>query len=259
MSPPRPAATVVLARRAPGGGEVFLLRRSRAVGFLPNAWVFPGGRVDEADAACPGRGGARAAAAFGGTVDDVRPWLVGAVREVFEESGLWLGDGDPGEEARQRLLAGAGLAEIGHTADLDRLRAWAWWVTPAIEPKRYDTRFFLAEAPGGLGTPDAGETVEARWVRPGEAVVEADAGRLPMAPPTWWTLRELAEAGDVDDWLTVPRVIAPIEPIGRATDDGFTLVLPGHPEHPSPAIPGLPTQVRFAQGRWWAGAHGIPA
>lgn len=259
---PRPATTVVLARPAPGGAEVFLLRRSRAVGFMPNAWVFPGGRVDAADADFVDQGGEAAASRLGMSAAALRPWLVAAVREVFEESGLWLGHGSPSPDDRARLLGGASFADVaraaGLVADLEGLVPWSWWVTPAVEPRRYDTRFFLARAPAGEASPDAGETVEARWTRPVEAVRAAEAGELPMAPPTWWTLRELMDTGDLDDWLAAERSIHPIEPIGHATDAGVELWLPGHPEHPTPAIPGLPPRVVFSQGRWWAGDRASP-
>ena len=262
MTAIRPAATVVLARPAPGGAEVFLLRRSRAVGFMPNAWVFPGGRVDAADADFATAGGEAVASRLGVPPEMARAWLVAAVREVFEESGLWLGSGRPTAGDRARVLGGAPLAEVardaGLVADLDRLAPWSWWITPAVEPRRYDTRFFLARAPEGEASPDEGETVEARWVRPADAVIAAEAGDLPMAPPTWWTLRELADAGDLEDWFVAERAILPIEPIGHVTETGFELWLPGHPEHPTPGIPGLPPRVVFAQGRWWAGDRASP-
>lgn len=266
MSAPeaRLATTVLILRPDPEGMEVFLVQRHRHSGFLPHAWVFPGGRVDPADhlAGHPAvRGGARAVDLLGLGPDLGVAVLVAGVRETFEEAGIWLGDGDLPEEARAPLARGeitlpALLERHGATLDLDLLVPWSWWITPTSEPKRYDTRFLVALA-SAEGSHDEHETVDSGWFRPTDVLEGADAGRFPMAPPTWWTLRELAtlssppavaEAG----WR---RPQAPIQPILHFGAGGFELRLPGHPEHPDPAVPGIPTAVTFRQGKWWASAE----
>lgn len=256
----RPATTVVLLRPESEGYSVFMVQRNRAVGFMPSAWVFPGGRVESSDELLghPAVFGGQAATRTMGVSAEVGiAYLVAAVRETYEEAGVWLGDGGLAPDARQRLNAGGvALAEIlgEATLSLDRLLPWAWWVTPSIEPKRFDTRFFVAIAEGHGAIHDDGETVASRWIRADEAVALAESGELPMAPPTWWTLCELAALPKLADVIAAAaeRPHRPIEPIGLATPEGFELRLPGHPEHPEPAYPGLPSVVRFSQGRWWA-------
>jgi len=157
---------------------------------------------------------------------------------------------------RERLLAGEPFASVlaFTEADLDRLWPWSWWVTPEIEPKRFDTRFLVALAPEGEAIHDTGETVASQWITPAHAVTLVERGELPMAPPTWWTLRELAQWDCIDAVLTeaMCRPQRPIQPVVKSDEQGWSLILPGHPEHPEAAYPGLPSQVRVAQGRWWA-------
>lgn len=256
----RPASTVLLVRPDQQRFSVFLLRRNRRLAFMPTAWVFPGGRVDAADAlnAHPKVvGGQRALTRMGLEADRGLPYLVAGVRETFEESGRWLGPGDPGSKHRDRLNGGeTTLGEVldasGAVADLDRLHPWSWWITPEAEPRRYDTRFFVARVDGDGGTHDRGETVDSAWLPIDEAVARAEAGELPMAPPTWWTLKELQRHDSVDDVLAADRPTRPICPILRGDPSSLSLVLPGHADHAESAIPGLPVEVRFAQGRWWA-------
>jgi hypothetical protein len=91
------------------------------------------------------------------------------------------------------------------------------------------------------------------WISPAEAARQAEAGERPIAPPTWWTLRELAAYSSIDAVMAAAwrRRHQPIEPMGHRREDGsYELRLPGHPEHPASAIPGLPSCVQFDGGRW---------
>jgi 8-oxo-dGTP pyrophosphatase MutT (NUDIX family) len=239
----REAATVVLLRPHGGRFSVFLVRRSRAVGFLPTAWVFPGGRVDPSDqdlAAGLPDGGARGA----------------ALRETLEEAGIWIGEGDA-PLARERRQAGDPAWFSGLVPHPERLVPWSRWITPEAEPRRFDTRFYVAIlGEGAAGRHDGSEVVDSGWFDIADARSRATTGELPMAPPTWWTLVELDAHPDLASVAAARRTMDPICPILRVEGGSLTLVLPGHPDHPDPALPGLPAEVGFAQGRWWATAPG---
>ena len=239
-APLRQAATIIVLRPGePGSGaEVLLLQRSRKVGFFPRAWVFPGGRLDPEDHTLTSEG------AVPGLATSDRAFAVAAIRECFEESGIWLGHGRPDAGLRDRLLdTRAGIVPADQVVpDLDRLRSWAWWVTPEAERRRYDTRFFitcLTRAQSAHATHDTRETVDSRWLRPEAALDAAARGDLFVAPPTWRTLQELAEFESVDDIWTharsrpIPRVM----PVLERADSGVAIHLPGHSIHPDPVHP----------------------
>lgn len=219
---PRDAATLILLRGPgrPGGRmEVLLLRRSARSAFLPGAHIFPGGAVEEADFApdipglCRGLGFDRAHR----IIPDARPpqkslgFFVAAIREAFEESGVLLagsGSGRPaggsetlarwsGERAQVNADPSAlasRLRDRGLRLATDRLFYFAHWITPEELPIRFDARFFVAAVgPGQDARADGRETMEARWMPPGEALAEHRRGGLVLAPPTLHCLRELAE------------------------------------------------------------------
>lgn len=218
MSPPaalRPAATTLLVRDGAAGLEVWLMERSRKVGFMPAAWVFPGGRVDDGDHGAGDRDGV--AAAF---------WNA-ALRELREE---------------------AGVDASGAPA-----RVWAHWLTPEIEPRRYDTWFFLVTCPEGAeAVADGGEAVQGAWFRPADALVQHEAGQLPLAPPTLRTLAELAAYPTVAEAFAAVRRMPPIMPRFSRVEEEAWVLLPGDPEFPSDDPVDPPTRFPFDVGRWWA-------
>ncbi|MGH9034335.1 MAG: NUDIX hydrolase, partial [Acidimicrobiia bacterium] len=183
----RPAATLMLVRDGADGIEVLMLRRHPDAVFAADAWVFPGGAVDPSDgdlppAAVPGVTDGDASATIGVHSGGLA-FFVAAVRECFEEAGVLLartaggGDLDISSDldatrfARHRrdLLAGRrSLAEMLGTEDLVLDLADVFyvshWITPPGPPRRFDTRFFVAAAPGGqAATHDTAETVESVW------------------------------------------------------------------------------------------------
>jgi 8-oxo-dGTP pyrophosphatase MutT (NUDIX family) len=210
--PARPASTVVVVRQGTSGPEALLVRRPSRAGFAPGAWVFPGGAVDESDARLP-----PADAVFPqrwaerlGLSDPAVAWgyVVAAARETWEETGILLGaaavSGVEGEH-RERLLAGGFgffdvVAASGLRLEPGTLHYLAHWITPEVESRRFDTRFFLASVGSGVKPRlHGGELVEMRWLSPAEAVAGYDSGDFPMLPPTVHTLRRIERFGRVDE------------------------------------------------------------
>jgi 8-oxo-dGTP pyrophosphatase MutT (NUDIX family) len=245
---PRPAATVVLLRDGPGGLEAYLQRRPPGMGFAGGLWVFPGGRVDRGDRdptvdrGWAGPSPAAWAERLGLPVEEARGHLVAACRETLEEAGLLLATPPPDPAAvaaaRRELLAGAGglaalLDRLGARLDTGRLRYWGWWVTPEAEPRRYDTRFFVAGLPAGAAvTAHLAEAERERWLPPAAAAADQD---LPMLPPTRCTLRDLAGHATVAEALAA-GTDRPVERILPVLD-GTELVLPWGERYPVPLPP----------------------
>ncbi len=225
---PRPAATLVVAREATDGPEVLLLRRARSAGFMPNAYVFPGGLVDDGDGSSTmvelweGLAPEEAQSRLGLHSASLPPAIAyfgAAVRETFEETGLLLGcrragprESDPQghgvapaaedataaavAKAREALLAGGRsfariLEELGMRLDGPAFAYVAHWVTPPSVARRYDTRFFACMAPpGARATTDEREAERATWLTPARALALRAEGSLTMIFPTASTLED---------------------------------------------------------------------
>ncbi len=233
---PRAAATVLLlrdGRGGEGGPEVFVLRRVASMAFAPRMHVFPGGGVDprDADPDLPwaGPGPDAWGAALGADPVRARELVCAAVRELFEECGVLLAGASPDhlvedlagpgwEQDRRALLDHSlALSELlvrrGLVLRSDLLRPWAHWVTPEIEPRRYDTRFFVAALPTGQRARDVGgEADRAGWLGAAAAVREHESGRLAMLAPTLVSLEEVAAHPDVASVLAAPRTVRRVLP-----------------------------------------------
>lgn len=216
----RLAATLMLARDAPAGPEVFMMQRP-ARGDFPNLHVFPGGKVegdDFAPALLAGLGEGRADSQLG--VRGALRYWVAAIRECFEECGVLLAyrDGAPlrrkseAEAARfdtyRHQLADGELSlealcrREGLQLAADRLRYFGHWLTPPVLPRRFDTRFFITRMPAGQQTlAHPRELVGGAWIRPGDALDAAEQGRWGMVGPTLHCLRRIAPCGDVAGML----------------------------------------------------------
>lgn len=241
--PVRDAATVMLVRPAPGGVEVFTIRRVPRMAFAAGMVVFPGGAVEprDADPLVPWYGPTPAvlARALDTTEQLARALVVAAVRETFEECGVLLAgpvgapplgrplaDAADWELRRQALIdGGVTLADVlagtGLQLRADLLRPWAHWITPPGEPRRFDTRFFVAALPLGQQPRYlAGEAAQAGWRSPTAAVTGHGQGQLPMLPPTLVAMEELAAARSVQELLTTPRRLRPVSPWLVRTGDG---------------------------------------
>lgn len=275
--PTYPAATVMLIRDVEAGDgagdgaegdgiEVFMLRRTSSASFGAGMCVFPGGRVDAADATdeaaacCVGIDDATASAALDIPAHGLAFWIA-AVRESFEEAGVLLArtsDGQaPAVDAADRIRihdAELSLVELCErddlVIDLSGVHYVDHWITPLGERRRFDTRFFIARVPDGQELlHDDVETVESLWIRPGHALALFDAGEMTLMPPTIINLRRLATFSSVDAALDAALAMdrpTPIQPHVRLDENGrFNGVsLPWDDDYES--LGGTPTAPTWA-------------
>lgn len=152
---PRLAATVVVLRPLPSGLDALMVRRNTALSFCGGDWVFPGGAVDAGD--------------FDVHPISIRAAAFAGSRELREEAGLML--------------------------DPDDLVHWSRWITPSSLPRRYDTHFFIAAAPGDQEpTIVEGEVTAMHWLPVVSWPELSTSGPFPVPQPTQIVLREIAEA-----------------------------------------------------------------
>ena len=248
---PRPAAGVIMARDTAEGPEVLLVRRRAHMRFAAGAHVFPGGTLDAEDAdpkwlrnlVAPPAEAVEGAADPGGPTE--LTFVVAALRETFEETGVLLAAGDvPGADeiaaARAELVAGRRtFLDIVDSWKVrlaaDRLVLCARWITPEAMSRRYDARFFLEEAPADAKiSTEKGELVEHVWITPAAALEAYFAFRFRMLYPTAKTLSWLEEGSSVAEWrdrfLTIDT--KPILPrLLRDADGEVISVIPGEPRY----------------------------
>ena len=246
------AATIIVYRKKTDL-QIFMVKRSARSKFMASAMVFPGGRLDEGDldeawkdvvdlsAVCAG-------VQMGETDGHrARALMVAAVRETFEEAGLLITSANTVnalesnrlELARQALNGKTSnfidiIKDLGVDIALSELRFVAHWITPKIEKRRFDARFFAAQAPHGqLGCHDDHETTASEWLSPREALERYAAGTIELAPPT---LRILLEIDADPSWLLSDRhhIPNPIQPQLNADDGELHLLLPGDPQFKPP-------------------------
>ena len=257
--PARPAASVILGRASPTGEmEIFMVRRAASSRFAPDAFVFPGGAVQDDDY------GERAASRVAGlTFEAAHERLVGrgseppaspqlslgfhvaAVRELFEEAGVLLAADEQGKlivesdqplgpgltEERARLQSGrAAIAEVverhGWYLACEQLLYFSHWVTPEVAPRRFDTRFFFAAMPAGQTALHCEiETTEGEWLRPVEALARAERGELKLVFATIEHLKLLARFRSLDEALrfAARKPVTTVRPVRDGEADRWIL------------------------------------
>jgi 8-oxo-dGTP pyrophosphatase MutT (NUDIX family) len=248
---PAPAATIILLREAGSSPEVLMLERHAKSEFLPDLYVFPGGRVDPDDHELSDRVGGLTASEARSRAHTVNPeealgFYVAAIRETFEEAGVLLAR----KRGESQIVSGSLAAELSahrleiqsgdrpfrdlieeHDLELaaDRLSLHGHWITPEIVPRRFNTLFFLAAAPADhRATHDGVESTNHVWIRPEEALAQAKRKERQMIFPQIANLQTISGFATVDDALASSRrrKIVPITPGVTGKGDERKLVLP---------------------------------
>jgi 8-oxo-dGTP pyrophosphatase MutT (NUDIX family) len=242
--------------------------------------VFPGGRVDAADqdvadSWCDGI--AHAIAQLPDMKrEDAAAYHVAAVRELFEEAGVLLARSANGQtvslagaDDHARFLKYRHDVHDGHATlraivereglrlALDALLLFAHWVTPPIDTRQFDTRFFMTRVPPDQ-TPahDETETTQSMWATPADAIALALPGDIVLPPPTWTSLRELEPFRSVDAALAWARGRRVERRQPKVVEEGGRrmLLLPGDPLYDEAPTRDHPLETRFVRvdERWRA-------
>ena len=195
-----PAATLVVMRPGPDGvPELLFMERAQTMAFAAGALVFPGGRIDADDHLL--------AARIGGGISDAAA-RIAAIRETIEETGIAAAlRPAPAPEMvadlRREMAAGVAFPQLldrfGLSLDLGALTPFARWCPTFREARRFDTLFFVAEAPPGAacGSADETEAVRTFWATAAHVLGEADSGRARIIFPTRRNLERLARFGTI--------------------------------------------------------------
>ncbi len=276
----RQASTVLLLRESAGALEVLMMRRAAAVAFMGGLWVFPGGRLEPDDhspralARIPGHAtrtcGERLCSLEGERLPaDLALGLhVAACRETFEEAGVLLArdaSGRPCDPAlvdtlqSRRAANGteAGpflgmLEEHDLFLDIAPLVYWSHWVTPSLEPKRYDTRFFVVPLPEGQAAQaDFSELTEHAWINPATAAGALERGEITVPPPTLLTLEDLRDSharhGSLHAMLAAEsrRATPAVMPRIEVLEDEYRVVMPWDTRYGEVAGDSCPVTQEF--------------
>ena len=262
---PRDAASIVLLRDTPTGLETLLQRRHVQMANMGGAYVFPGGKLDSADS--------DGTAPLDQSVQTLHDSLgesaldpataaglyVAALRETLEDCGLLLAEplqSGPVDAVRARamLCEGQPLAQVLAALRLRlatrRMQAWSRWITPLVPSRasrRFDTRFFVAQAPDGQEAGHDDEEVTASlWIAPRRALEQYRDGQIDLAPPQIMSLAHLARHASVRSVMAQARSRRPptIQPEPFARDGQRIICYPGDPLHSvrDAALPG-PTRL----------------
>lgn len=240
---PLPSATIVIGREAADGFEMFMVVRHQQIDFASGALVFPGGKTNDADH----DPGIRALCTGAETLSNQELSLrVAAIRETYEEAGILLAVPDSNDKLisgdqlrelkayRQQLADNTmGILEFLKAESLrlavNRLTLFAHWITPEMMPKRFDTKFYLAEAPTDhLGIHDGSESVDSIWISPTRALTEHAEGKRTIIFPTRMNIEKLGRSHSITEAIETARQssIMTVQPWIENRENGTYLCIP---------------------------------
>jgi hypothetical protein len=144
------------------------------------------------------------------------------------------------------------LAEEDLYLNPDWLVYWSHWITPSLEPKRFDTRFFIARLPPGQdASADLSELTEHRWINPATVPEAIERGDIKVAPPTLFTLEDLAESfaqhGSLEHMLLAEarRPTPPVMPRIDIQGESINVVMPWDPGYGDVAGEGVEVAAEY--------------
>lgn len=221
-----------------------MMERPGSSRFAPGALVFPGGAVESADWRTGWKRLSRGTPAMS---REALAFRVAAVRELFEEAGLLM----VAPKGRRGMVSNTQLQKlerryrsglISGTQSFDRMVArerleplprrlvlFSHWITPEPVYKRYDTRFFIVEAPRGQEiSRRGGEAVDLKWITPAETLDAWEHDDVALMFPTRLNLLRLGEADTVADAIAQAgrRTVIPVTPIISHKDGERRLSIP---------------------------------
>jgi 8-oxo-dGTP pyrophosphatase MutT (NUDIX family) len=230
LANPRDASTVIICRDSDAGIEVYLLRRSSRSTMIPDAYVFPGGILDNSDKSPQAR------MRLTGEWRPAEPaFTYAAIREAFESCGLLYSTApvapDLLREARTRMIEGKRtfgetLIDLDARLDATAVRYFSRWITPPVVPQRFDARFFIARVPADqIAERDAVETYDGSWWRPADALAAVERDEMQMVFPAIKHLERIRAYATVNDLFAFAdtKKTIPVTPDVRA---GPTFFIP---------------------------------
>jgi len=245
----KPASTLVLIRELKQKAfEVFMVVRHHKIDVASGALVFPGGKVEVQDAT----EGVRLKCSSHSLSEELLPFAIAVIREVFEETGILIAR----KSGETELISAQALKEFEHyreklvqevidfesflnsenlTLATDLLLHYAHWVTPNMAPKRFDTHFFVAQAPlDQIALHDGEEAVDSIWIEPKQLLNEAAEGKWKVVFPTKMNIEKLARFKNFTELKTYLQNYTPlrVQPEYVDLEEGKFLCIPQDADYP---------------------------
>ena len=238
-----PASTVLVIRDGLDDIEVFMVVRHHQIDFASGALVFPGGKVDESDLNPEIR---RHIVTETEISDEELSYKIAGIRECYEEANVLFAY----EQNEKEIISSERLEKLAKWREefnnkkgsmfdfavkenikfnLDNLILFAHWITPEMMPKRFDTYFYLAEAPKDhIGKHDGKESVDSIWISPKQALEDCLTKKRTIIFPTKMNLEKLSKFRTVKEALDEVKkeTVFTVEPKIEKNEDGVFLTIP---------------------------------